>query len=117
MRTSGLVNIGYKSKIFEIAFSNKLSLIHFYNFDLEPREEDEWPKYWLNGAELLRTQQTYSALEPSLTMRLGYKYLKGQLQLGMPISRLTILGGTQPLFINLGLSVHIPSKLNRKNKS
>ena len=75
-RIANQTSLTYSRKNFEASFSNRLSLLHYYNTSKSP--------YIFNDVDMsqyLRSSPNFFFLEPAATFRLGLKNVKLQLQL------------------------------------
>lgn len=96
-------SIGLTTKIVDVAFSTRLSGMHYY--DVNALVEGQGDEY--NTLNRL-TWDSYWWIEPALTLRLGYAPVKMQMQI-MMIQPLEEANPTAPtLCVNLGLTFSIP---------
>ncbi|MES2680770.1 MAG: hypothetical protein V4635_12835 [Bacteroidota bacterium] len=74
-------DFGYKSGIFDLILSSRFSVVKYKNFQSENYPQQELKKDYLDNNNLVGP--TFIFAEPALTVRLGYKYVKVQAQVGL----------------------------------
>jgi hypothetical protein len=73
-------SVGYASKFVDVAFTPRFSMVKYMNFTSENYTEDQLQQEHLANGEL--TRLPYFFMDPTLTIRIGYRYLKAQVQYG-----------------------------------
>jgi hypothetical protein len=105
-------SIGFVHPVIEAAFTSRFSLVNFYNSSMGPRafENDD------NGRENFMhiNSKPVPFYEPAFTFRVGYKYVKFQMQLQFSVplndenySNYDINQYFQPVMFGMGASVDI----------
>ncbi|HEY0030309.1 MAG TPA: hypothetical protein VGC65_06085 [Bacteroidia bacterium] len=97
--------VGFTGKIVDIAFTPRASFIRYYSFHSTNYTEEELAADYLENGRITKT--IFAFLEPAITARIGYKWVKLQGQYGMTFN----IGGTSiryPInFLSLGIVVDI----------
>ena len=76
-------SIGYTNQIVEAAFTPRISFVDYNNFAIQGYSQEEMNADYLN-AEIIQSR-TWVFVEPSLTLRAGYKWVKLQAQYGLTL--------------------------------
>lgn len=77
-------DFGIKTKFFDAIVSTRFSAVKYTSFSQQNYPTDELRKDYLDNGRL--TNPMFVFAEPALTARVGYKYLKLQLQYGLTIN-------------------------------
>ena len=76
--------IGYASRFFDMALSPRFSLVKYTNFSSSNYTQAELANDYLDNGKL--TDKPFAFAEPTVTVRVGYKWLKLQAQYGLTIN-------------------------------
>jgi hypothetical protein len=77
-------SVGFASKIFDLAFTPRISMVKYMNFSSDNYPSNELENDYLTNNEL--TKLPYFLFDPAVTLRVGYQYLKAQIQYGRTIN-------------------------------
>jgi hypothetical protein len=97
--------IGYSNKIVDIIFTPRFSFLKYNSFSSSNYTQQQLKEDYLDNGQL--TSSVYIFAEPALTVRLGYKWIKLQVQYGLTTN---ISGGNIKYadnFSSIGLVVDI----------
>lgn len=104
--------IGLSHPVIEAAFTSRFSLLRFYNLYAGPKAFEDDPDRKTNYLKI--GDKTLPFFEPAFTFRVGYKYVKFQMQLQFSAqlndetySGYDISEYFQPVMLNMGASVNI----------
>jgi hypothetical protein len=104
--------IGYTSRAFDIAFSSKLLRLHTSEIDTQLNTSSSYyPFLAYSDLALLNENPTSFLLEPALTLRAGWKFIKLQVQLAGSIN--LSQGSLMPYdngTVTVGLHFSIPTR-------
>jgi len=102
--------IGYVSKIIDVAFTPRFSAVKYNSLNARGYTQAELDEEYLNKGDV--EDKTWMFIEPAITARVGFKYVKLQAQIGFA-SKLT--SGDlkyESKFSSLGVSVNIAKWYN-----
>ncbi len=102
---------GYRGDIFEIIPSVRISRIDFAK--VEPPTTDPNNNWFFNPVS---NGDTYVMFEPSVTMGLGYKYLKFQLSLGTSFNFLYNDFEYEPIALSAGILFNLKPSFKKKTE-
>jgi len=97
--------VGYVSKMFDLAFTPRFSAVKYNHLNVSGYTQAELDQEYLNKKDV--EGKTWMFLEPAITARVGFKYVKLQAQVGFA-SKLT--SGDlkyESRFSSLGISVNL----------
>jgi hypothetical protein len=77
-------SLGFTSKIVDLAFTPRISMVKYMNFSSDIYPQDQLQNDYLTDNEL--TRLPYFLFDPAITLRVGYQYLKAQIQYGRTVN-------------------------------
>jgi hypothetical protein len=98
-------SIGFTSSFFDVALANRLSFVKYHRFSSTNYSTEELVKNDLDNV----TDPLYVFVEPAVTARVGYKFIKVQAQYGLTINMGQNLPHTQN-FATLGVIIDLKPK-------
>jgi hypothetical protein len=108
-------DLGYRSKFFDAIISTRFSFVKYTRFSSE-----NYPAYALSNDYLDNNNLTgplFMFVEPALTFRLGYKYVKLQLQTGLTINATSNRIRHPGSFSSVGLVINIAKWFNNNGST
>lgn len=103
---------GFNSKYFEFAFSPKIALVH-YKEPLILAEEYVIDANGIGNYITTKQQQTFFAVEPAITIRAGWKFIKLQGQPGWSFQDIPY---SRKVSFNMGLSFNLAYRYQKAAK-
>lgn len=104
--------IGFTNEYFDIAFSSRLMVLNYSNIDTL-----NYTTSMMVNQELLNIdQEPFVFIEPALTMRLGYKWVKFQAQMMYSYKYNSTPLNYMPFTMTVGVHFDLSSRFNKKSE-
>lgn len=98
-------DFGYKSRFFDVVMSSRFSFVKYHEFTQSRYPQKELEEDYLENNRI--TGPLFMFVEPALTLRAGYKFIKVQFQYGLTINATSERIKHPANFSSLGLVIDI----------